>query len=216
MAYIYKITNLQNQKIYIGKTIRSVQERWREHKRDYLDRNYEQRPLYKAMKKYGIDNFKIEEIEQCSAEQSSEREKYWIEKLGSFKNGYNATLGGDGKSYIDYDLVVKTYQQLHNQTKVADILNISQDSVSIILRERGIKLLSSYEVNQKELGKMVAMLDIKTEQVLKTFASQSEAARWLMKEKKTVTTDTTKISSKIGLVVRNKRKTAFGYIWKSI
>ena len=30
----------------------------------------------------------------------NEREKYWIEYYGSFKNGYNATLGGDGKAYI--------------------------------------------------------------------------------------------------------------------
>ena len=41
------------------------------------------------MKKYGIDNFKIEEIEQCSAEQSSEREKYWIDFYKSDTEGYN-------------------------------------------------------------------------------------------------------------------------------
>ena len=216
MAYIYKIINDINEKIYVGKTNLSIEERWRQHKKDRSKIEAQKRPLYRAIKKYGIEYFHIELIEECTNDIVNEREKYWIEQYGSFKNGYNATLGGDGKSYIDYDLVVKTYQQLHNQTKVADILNISQDSVSIILRERGIEPLSSDEVNQKAFGKMVAMLDIKTKQILKTFASQSEAARWLIKEKKTITTDTTKISSKIGLVVRNKRKTAFGYIWKSI
>lgn len=41
MAYIYQITNDINGKIYIGKTERTIQERWREHCRDYLKRNYE-------------------------------------------------------------------------------------------------------------------------------------------------------------------------------
>ena len=52
------------------------------------------------------------EIEET--DNPEEREKYWIEYYGSFKNGYNATVGGDGKPYIDYDLVVATYRELKN------------------------------------------------------------------------------------------------------
>ena len=52
------------------------------------------------MNKYGIEHFHIELIEET--DNPEEREIYWIEKLGSFKNGYNATLGGDGKKYLDY------------------------------------------------------------------------------------------------------------------
>lgn len=33
MGYIYKITNLINNKIYIGKTERTIQQRWAEHKK---------------------------------------------------------------------------------------------------------------------------------------------------------------------------------------
>lgn len=54
------------------------------------------------MKKYGVENFQVETLEECLNEQASERECYWIEQLQSFKYGYNATKGGDGKSYIDY------------------------------------------------------------------------------------------------------------------
>jgi group I intron endonuclease len=56
---IYKITNLINNKIYIGKTIRTVELRWQEHIRDSKTGKT---PLYLAMQKYGINNFKIEII----------------------------------------------------------------------------------------------------------------------------------------------------------
>lgn len=62
------------------------------------------------MRKYGVENFTIEEIEKT--DNPEDRERYWIEYFGSFKNGYNATIGGDGRPYIDYDLVVATYKEL--------------------------------------------------------------------------------------------------------
>ena len=54
------------------------------------------------MKKYGAENFVIEQLEECSSEIVNDREKYWIEFLGSYKYCYNATLGGDGAQYADY------------------------------------------------------------------------------------------------------------------
>lgn len=61
------------------------------------------------MRKYGIEHFHIEQIEET--DKPEEREIYWINFYNSYKNGYNATLGGDGKKYIDYDLVCKVYQE---------------------------------------------------------------------------------------------------------
>jgi hypothetical protein len=61
------------------------------------------------MNKYGIDKFKIEQIEECDDSIVNEREIYWIEYYQSFKYGYNATKGGDGKLYLDYDLICETY-----------------------------------------------------------------------------------------------------------
>lgn len=64
MAFIYKITNLINNKCYIGKTERTIEKRWKEHlrKRNSLDL-----PLYRALNKYGINNFQIEQLEECSS-----------------------------------------------------------------------------------------------------------------------------------------------------
>ena len=96
MAYIYKITNKTNQKSYIGKTTRTPQERFEEHRREAKRDRSKDRPFYKAINKYGMDNFTLETIEECSDEVASEREQFWIQAYATFKNGYNATYGGDG------------------------------------------------------------------------------------------------------------------------
>lgn len=76
MAYIYKITNKINGKVYIGKTLNSIQKRWREHLIDSKKRRCEKRPLYSAINKYGEENFEIEQIEECSHDILNERECY--------------------------------------------------------------------------------------------------------------------------------------------
>ena len=59
MGIIYLITNNLNKKVYIGKTIRSLQTRWSEHLRD-MHNPQKDNKLYRAMNKYGSDNFIIE------------------------------------------------------------------------------------------------------------------------------------------------------------
>ena len=92
------------------------------------------------MRKYGIDNFEISLIEET--DKPDEREVYWIEQKRSFKNGYNATLGGDGKRYIDYDLVIATYKELKTIVDTAKKLNICEDSVSQILTANQVNKFS--------------------------------------------------------------------------
>ena len=114
MAYIYKIFNDVNDKIYIGKTEYSLKNRFSAHCYDALKRSdkTEKRPLYRAMRKYGVDKFHIELIEET--DNPAEREIYWINRLQTYKYGYNATLGGEGKKYIDYDLVIEKYLTTKN------------------------------------------------------------------------------------------------------
>ena len=102
MGYIYKITNIINGKVYIGKTEFTIKRRFKQHCEDCKkERLNEVRPLYRAMKKYGVDNFISEEIEQCDNSILCDREKYWIQYYDSYKHGYNATIGGDGTPRID-------------------------------------------------------------------------------------------------------------------
>ena len=76
MAYIYVITNKINGKQYVGKTNGIIEKRFQEHISDSKRKRCEKRPLYNAMNKYGIENFEIKILEECSAEESSEKEIY--------------------------------------------------------------------------------------------------------------------------------------------
>ena len=206
MSYIYKIINDINNKIYIGKTNRSIEERFKEHCKASERERHEKRPLYSAMNKYGVEHFKIEEIEQCDLNIVEEREKYWIEYYGSFKYGYNATLGGDGKAYIDRDLVIKTYNETQNQVKVAEILNIDRKTVHNILKENDIQIKKSQDIAKENLSKSVAMLDKNTLEVIRTFSSIKDAEKFL----------NISYRSHIAKVCNGKRQTFKGYKWKWI
>lgn len=213
MPYIYKVTNQLNGKAYIGKTMHTIDKRWKEHCRDYTKERCEKRPLYMAMKKYGVQNFIIEQIEECSDTILNERECFWIEYYGTFKNGYNATLGGDGKAYIDYDLVVANYKQLQNIEAVAQIMHIHRDSVTKILHSRNIPIKSSAQINKEQNGKIVQMFDKKTGEFIQSFITVADAARWLIDNGYSNCKFTT-IRYHITEVCAGKRKSAAGFIWK--
>ena len=89
---IYKIINLINNKIYIGKksNIQNFNQYWGS---GIL--------IKKSIKKYGKDNFKKEIIEYCNTEKElNEKEIYWIKELNSIiPNGYNIAIGGDGRRF---------------------------------------------------------------------------------------------------------------------
>ena len=209
MAFVYKIINNINNKVYIGKTYNTVEKRFKEHCKASKRKENCNRPLYRAMNKYGISNFQVELVEETDVPE--EREKYWIKYFNSYNNGYNATLGGDGKPYIDHEEVVELYKILQNQKSVAEQINIDEKTVRTILRDQNIQTLSSAEVNKAKLSKKVAQLDLDNN-ILNIFDSAIEAARALGK----ITSTSNGASSHITDVCRGKRKTAYHYKWKFI
>lgn len=89
--YVYKITNLQNNKIYIGQTIYSIEKRFHRHIQDALSKRLDTH-LARAIRKYGKESFTIEVIDTASTrEELTTKESYWIQFLDSIKNGYNET-----------------------------------------------------------------------------------------------------------------------------
>ena len=200
MAYIYQIINDINGKIYVGKTEFSIEKRFKEHCEDAYRERCEKRPLYAAMRKYGIEHFHISLLEETN--NPEERECYWIERLRSFKNGYNATIGGDGRKYLDYDLIIATYNKVKNQNEVARILKISPDSVHDVLKNSNIEILKNPPVNNK----IVYQYDL-NENFIRSFISIREAARYL---------GDIKYQAHISQAINGKRKTAYGYKWKYI
>lgn len=97
-GYIYKITSPSG-KCYIGLT-KNFKQRMKQHEKDSKKGK---RVFYKAITKYGFNNFKKEilEVVECETREElykklEEKEKFYIKKFDSFNNGYNGTEGGEG------------------------------------------------------------------------------------------------------------------------
>lgn len=128
MKIIYKITNQVNNKVYIGKTTRTIEERFKEHvcefrhfqKTNKCFKGYNSR-LYPAMLKYGIDNFKIEIIEFLSDDEDiNKKEKEYIKLFNSTdsKIGYNISEGGlGGNLFQNHKHSISTKNKISNMQK---------------------------------------------------------------------------------------------------
>lgn len=91
---IYKCQNKINNKIYIGKTVRTLNARKKQHYRNINVHNFK---FYKALKKYKESDFQWSEIDTANNKEClNKKEIYWIKYYNSFEVGYNSTLGGEG------------------------------------------------------------------------------------------------------------------------
>lgn len=132
MPYIYKITNLINNKVYIGQTNLTPEIRFNKHKKSYLSNSCPK--LYRAMRKYGKENFIVEQI--CETNDPNEDEKYWIKYYNSVKDGYNVAYGGDGSStlsILDEHKVIETFNNTKSIRKTNKILGYSRDYIRNVL-----------------------------------------------------------------------------------
>lgn len=92
---IYKITNLQNGKCYIGQTMQKFSDRWRSHvRRGVRAEPGTMNKLYNEMWDIGVENFTFEIITTCPPQELNEKEKYFINFYQSADYGYNSTRGG--------------------------------------------------------------------------------------------------------------------------
>jgi group I intron endonuclease len=93
---VYKITNIINKQCYVGISL-NIFKRWNTHINNVYNDNCPEsdKALYKAMRKYGIENFTFQIIEFCSENELQQKEIQWINHFNSYKDGYNETVGGD-------------------------------------------------------------------------------------------------------------------------
>lgn len=121
MGYIYLITCMITLLAYVGQTVADVEKRWKDHRNNAIlvsrynagdpditldmlkKRGIANIILYKAMAKYGIDNFKFEIIKEVEDNKLNDAETFYIEQHKTLlPSGYNMTTGGgSGIRYSD-------------------------------------------------------------------------------------------------------------------
>jgi len=114
---VYKITNKINGKLYFGITKVGIKKRWIQHKCNSTRKNYH---LYRAIIKYGFDNFIIEIVKNCN----TDTEMYELERkmIADFKTndslyGYNNSTGGEISSFGS-KRTIEQRQKISNYQKV--------------------------------------------------------------------------------------------------
>lgn len=231
---IYKITNIKNKEIYVGKC-KNLQKRWQQHRSSSKNKKTW---LYDAMRTYGLENFSIQILEKCYVSNVNRREKFWIAKLQPI---YNMTKGGDGGGFLNkkhkdhwfktikknnskpvacYDISGNLVETFSSHTEAGKFINKTHKGISACIRGEyktcgGFQWKSLKNKNSvpSKIAKYVRkshknrkVLQYSLDQkLIRQYSSITEAAR------------ITKSSvPKIVLVCQKKRKTHNNFVWQYI
>ncbi len=159
---VYLITNTVNGKRYVGITASTFKQRKAQYK-SAAKSTFEQRPITRAMRKYGFDKFKFEILNQTAQtfpELLALEEKY-VAQFDTYRNGYNATPGGEsggraveinGVEYPSVAVAALTHG-IDPGTLVSRLRRGMTPEVAIAFEYR-----TRYEVDDPERGKVEGTL----------------------------------------------------------
>lgn len=165
VGYVYKVINKINGKIYIGETLNSVEKRFYQHCKDAYNKTYWNYYFYRAIRKYGSENFEVITLEQVIninrrllKEQILKLEEKYILEYNSFKSGYNSNSGGRHPLEVSQET-----RELQSKRKKEDLKT----------KER-LEYARSFHNNEKK----VVAYNYDNGDIIKTFNSIKEAGKY--------------------------------------
>lgn len=203
---IYKMTNKVNGKVYIGQTTRRLDERTKEHIR------HNKMIVDKAIQKYGIENFTVEQIDLAeNINELNQKEMYWIERYDCITpKGYNQCYGGDNtcgyhhKEESKQKMSIKKSQKYIGEGNPFYNKTHSEESRKKMSEARkGLKHLTEEQIKRlRESHHTVKVINVDTGEV---FDSIKDAGLKYNIEPTHITR-----------VCKGKRKTCGGYRWEYV
>ena len=164
--YIYKITNLKNNLVYIGLTNNVKRRRYR-HFYDLSHNKHDNSFLQNHYNIYGSENFVFEIIheEECDEKRISELERYYIKKYDSYLNGYNQNEGGNfgpsnGGTHLTKNDIFDICSALEFCSRpgavLSEIFNVTTTTISRIKKKKcHIKTIEEYQSKSLEERKTI-------------------------------------------------------------
>ena len=210
MGYIYKITNKINGKCYVGKTERTIRQRWAKHTSPSTLKTIDL-PLYRAFLKYGLENFEVEELEECDDNMLDEREIYWIDYFDAYRKGYNCTAGGEGgiKTHEEYiDTIIERYLNGERLDLICKEYHCDYMSVRRNMVNKGVVINTN--AGPEKLSTKIYAVDPVTLKVVAEYESISAAARTLCKEGKNPRAIANHISKQ-----KDTQHISHGFLWRT-
>lgn len=217
-GWIYCITNLINNKKYVGQTMSKYgyKIRWREHKKCLRNNNHKNNHLQNAWNKYGEKSFEFILLHEfiCNTEKElkdmlDKIEIYYINKWDLLNRdmGYNIASGGsNGNPFASKtEDEMRKYGELRSKIAKNWWNNISDDK-----REQWIKKTSASRKGKNmgkdnQQSKMVAMINKRTNEIIKIFDSVADANEEICQDRS---------NRKIHMCATGNNKTAWGYKWR--
>ena len=241
---IYIIKNTANDKVYVGQTITPLEIRWKNHLSNAYNvdsKDSHSMIIYLAMRKYGVENFYIEILEDnIPKNQLNKREAYWIKYYNSVRpNGYNI-LDGEQTNELFYKnpiyqldkKTLKIIDKFDSEAEAEFVTGIKAGYISRVIR--GVQLTTGgyrwckakdyddYIKNPptQTNGKNYYNKDYNFEinRTSKTILQIDPKTNQVIKEwyngAGEISKEINKAVSGIYSVIHGNRKTCGGYIWK--
>ena len=233
---IYKATNKNTNKVYIGQTIKTLSQRISEHKHRALHEKPNTK-FYNSINKHGWDAFTWEVLEESfdwSYEELDEKEKYYIKLYDSINNGYNILEGGEcscrdgelmavacgSKPFYAFNIKGEFLGEFINKREFERDFNIPAQRITEMVKNKTLsakniiiidKELYSPELLKYRMENCIKKLPFiainkKTNEISEIFTSIEECRRKMNLSK----------NCHIGEVLKGQRKSSDGYIFKYI
>lgn len=211
---IYCITNLKNNKKYIGQTRTSLAVRYNHH----LTKSRENNPsgIAAAIKKYGEDNFTVKEIAKCPIKELDMLEVYYIKKYNTYENGYNRTLGGQGFKKLNFNVeeIITKYKELESIKETANYFKCCERTISNILHNSNIKIIKKGKTSNLTFPPKPRTKKVKIIELNKNFDSLLDCADFLLKNNYPNTKKKNSVQRGISKALTGERKSYLGFHFK--
>ena len=142
---------------------------------------------------------------------------FWIDFYNSYKEGYNATIGGEGTPLYNYKKIEQLLKEGKLTNEICKEMGCCKDVVHKVSKQSGIPLnlpINRNKLQQEMMKSKIAVNQYdKKENFIQSFNSYADAPRWL-ESNGYVQGHLNGVRTKIGQVCKGERKTAYKFIWK--
>jgi len=137
---VYKITNIKNNKVYVGSAI-NINNRFKTHKRLLKNNKHYNSHLQSSFNMYGIENFQYEIIEITNINELLLKEKYWIETL----NANNPNYGYNKRLIVNSNLGIKLSDETKRKLSVSHMGHKRSNDTNQKIKESQYKKICQFD-----------------------------------------------------------------------
>ena len=152
---IYKLTCIKTNKCYIGQAV-NIRKRVMRHRSITLSNEKLDLKLYKAIRKYGLDNFIVEILIKIDIKNKlklknklNQLEVFFIKNHNSYKEGYNSTPGGDS-GRLGYK---------HNKNTIDKMKRSAKNRIPKIAKDN-MKIVYAFDIHSKTYYKSASITEM--------------------------------------------------------